>query len=382
VLYRGKVFMKSSFIISQKDLLATLFFMQPICTKKTTIASTSCILFQISHKELILKATDLEISLQYSCSLAQSNIEQAQFLVPGKKVFDIVKEMEGDIECVFDDTQITLLSKKHINVSFNIKNAQEFPPLPERIENLMQLDAQFLSNMLAKVSFLIPQNNATSALNGLFLEISPQELKLTSTDGHCLAQVTSDRYALEKEKKWLLPRRAIFELKKILENCSCPTIFLGTCEQQLVFSGDHFNFFTRLLADEFPKYESILQYESFIPATLSKSDFVKTLRRSSCMLSGQFLATNFTFSNDQLKVFLKNNEVGNLEETLPIGNFEGQKLEMRFYSPYLLQGLQSFDQDQLTCFLKSSSRPIIFKAENDAYRLMYLVMPVSANNGN
>ncbi len=372
--------MSYSFIVSQKDLLTTLFFMQPICTKKTTITSTSCILFQILNKELILKATDLEISLQYSCVLKNSSVEQAQFLVPGKKIFDIVKEMDGDIECIFDNNQITLKAEQHINVSFNIKNAEEFPVLPERIENLMQLDAQFLSNMLGKVSFLIPQNNATSALNGLFLEISSKEFKLTSTDGHCLAQVTSDRYVLDKEKKWLLPRRAIFELKKILENSAAHSIFLGICEQQLVFSGDHFNFFTRVLADEFPKYESILQHDSFIPATMSKSDFIKTLRRSSCLLSGQFLATNFMFDKNQLKVSMKNNDIGNLEETLKIGNFTANKLEMRFYSPYLLQGLQAFEDDQLTCFLKSNSRPIIFKADNEMCRLMYLVMPVSSSN--
>lgn len=375
-----KVFMSNSFVVSQKDLLTTLFFMQPICTKKTTITSTTCILFQVSNKELTLKATDLEISLQYSCTLVSSTIEQAQFLVPGKKIFDIVKEMDGNIECVFNDNQITLKAEQHINVSFNIKNAEEFPPLPERIENLMQIDAQFLSDLLGKVSFLIPQNNATPSLNGLFLEISSKEFKLTATDGHCLAQVTSDRYVLDSEQKWLLPRRAIFELKKILENSGVNSIFLGTCDQQLVFSGDHFNFFTRLLADEFPKYESILQHDSFIPATMSKSEFVKTLRRSSCLLSGQFLATNFTFSKDNLKVSLKNNEVGNLEETLALGNFASEKLEMRFYSPYLLQGLQSFEGDQVTCFLKSNTRPIIFKAQNDTCHLMYLVMPVSSNN--
>lgn len=372
--------MNNTFVINQKDLLSTLFFMQPICTKRTTINSTSTILFSISHKELILKATDLEISLQFSCNLVSSNIEQAQFLVPGKKIFDIVKEMEGEIECIFDDNQLTLKANKHIQVSFNIKSAEEFPPLPERIENLMQVDAQFLSSILGKVSFLIPQNNTTPSLNGLFFEISPKELKLTTTDGHCLAQVATNKYVLENEKKWLIPRRAIFELKKILENCENASIFLGVCDNQLVFSGEYFNFFTRLLADEFPKYESILQRDSFIPATMSKMEFVKTLRRSSCMLSGQFLATNFTFTKDALKVSLKNSDVGNLEEVLPITGDVADKLEMRFYSPYLLQGLQSFEDEQVTCFLKGNTRPIIFASEADNCKITYLVMPVSQNN--
>ena len=40
--------------------------------------------------------------------------------------------------------------------------------------------------MLNKVAFLIPQNNANPALNGLYLEISHTDLKMTTTDGHCL----------------------------------------------------------------------------------------------------------------------------------------------------------------------------------------------------
>ncbi len=373
--------MSNTFVLNQKDFLTTLFFMQSICTKKTTIPSTSCILFQISNKELTVKSTDLEISLQYSCTLQDSSIEQAQFLVPGKKIFDVVKEMSGDIECMFDESYLTLKCGKKINISFHIKDAQEFPPLPERIENLMQLDASFVSNILSKVSFLIPQNNATSALNGLFLEISPQDFKLTTTDGHCLAQVTSNKYTLEEEKKWLLPRRAVFELKRILENSDAPTIFLGTCDNQLVFSSNQFNLFTKLFADEFPEYKAILQHDSFMPATINRSDLVKTLRRSTCLLSGQFLATNFKFSKQNLKVSLKNSDIGNLDETLQMSDFDLDNLELRFYSPYLLQGLQSFtEDDNLKCYLKSNSKPIIFKSDHESYHLTYLVMPVSTNN--
>ena len=146
------------------------------------------------------------------------------------------------------------------------------------------------------------------------------------------------------------------------------------------FWGFGVNFFTKLYADAFPAYESILQHDSFLPATFDRSDFVKTLRRSTCLLSGQFLATTFNFNKQNLKVSMKNTDIGNLNETLSYG-FNSEALELRFYSPYLLQGLQSFSEDeQITCFLKSNSKPIIFKSNTDDYRLTYLVMPVSANN--
>jgi len=369
--------MSNTFILGQKELAATLGFMQPICSKKTTMQAISLILFHVTQKELILKATDLEISLQYTCSIQESSIESQQFLVSGKKIFDIVRELDKDIEFTVKKNQLDISSGK-VNLSLNIKDAQEFPPLPERIENLMHMDREFLIEMFTKVSFLIPQNNATPSLNGLFLEISPNEFKMTSTDGHCLAQVTSDKYVLAENKKWLTPRRAVFEIKKILENCQDEMIFLGVCNNQLVFSGESFNFYTKLLADQFPAYEAILKKDGFLPARVSRADFIKTLRRSTCLLSGQFLATSFNFNTNQLKVCLKNNEVGSLEETLPTQDYTGENLEMRFYSPYLLNGLQSLPGDNVTCYLKNNNRPIIFESVDKNSQMVYLVMPVAA----
>ncbi|HSC24854.1 MAG TPA: DNA polymerase III subunit beta [Candidatus Babeliales bacterium] len=373
--------MKNTFIVEQKPLLSILSSMQPICTKRTTLDATTTILFHVGHKELVLKSTDLEISLQASYLLKECDIDEPRlFLVSGRRLFDLVKELEGDITFILDDTSL-LVKAGLVNVVLNIQNAQNFPPFPERIENLMQLSASFLLELLNKVSFLIPQNNANSSLNGLFLEISESELKMTASDGHCLAQVQTSVYTLEDPHQWLLPRRAIFEVKKILESSSDTTVFLGLCGNQLVFSGESFNFFSKLLVNVFPAYETILNKKDFIPARVERSHFIKTLRRSSCLLSGQFIATNFAFGSEKLKVSLHNKEVGTLEEEVPLFDFTGAECDIRFYAPYLLNGLQVFPDEQIQFYLQGKSKPIIFdaynKSEGNEYAMFYLVMPVA-----
>ena len=164
--------MENRFIVEQKPFLALLAAMQPICTKRTTLDATTYIMFAVGHKELVLKSTDLEISLQSSYLVKKSDVDQPfSFLVSGRRIFDLVKELDGDIEFICENNQLTLQAGS-VDLSLNIKDAQEFPPFPERIENLMQLSASFLLEMLDKVAFLIPQNNANQALNGLYLEIS------------------------------------------------------------------------------------------------------------------------------------------------------------------------------------------------------------------
>lgn len=369
--------MAYTFLVDQKPWMAILSAMQPICTKRTPLDATTYILIHVGHKELVLKSTDLEISLQSSYPLKDSTItEPYSFLVSGRRIFDLVKEMEGDITCSIDSNQLTLRAGS-VHVALNIKDAEDFPPFPERIENLMQLDSPLLLDMLDKVAFLIPQNNSNPALNGLYLEISNKELKMTATDGHCLSQVSSSVYTLEESKKWLLPRRAIFEVKKLLEGSEDKTIFLGLCGNQLVFSGESFNFFTKLLVDPFPQYEAILNKEQFKPAVVDRTHLIKALRRSTCLLSGQFIATQFGFAPHELQVQMHNKEVGKLAERLTLQEFEGDALDIRFYAPYLLSGLQAFGDEKITCYLKSSSKPIIFEANEKNYHMLYLVMPVS-----
>lgn len=373
--------MKNSFIVEQKALFSILSSMQPICTKRTALDTTTYILFQVGYKELILKSTDLEISLQASQALKESNVsEQQTFLVLGKRIFELVKELEGDITFYVTDNQLHVKAGA-VNLSLNIKNTQEFPPFPERIENLMQLNAPFLMQMLGKVSFLIPQNNANPALNGLFWEISDTEFKMTATDGHCLSQVKTGQYTLAEHKKWLLPRRAIFELKKIVESSQVVNLFLGVCGNQLVFSGDSFNFFTKLLHNTFPEYRSILEREKFTPAQIDRAHFTKTLRRSACLLSGQFIATTFGFKPEMLKVSMQNKEVGQLEEDVPLINFNGQEMDVRFYAPYLLSGLHSFSDEKINFYLKNPTKPVIFESEGTEFSMLYLVMPVAPTHG-
>lgn len=371
--------MEKKFFVEQKSLLGLLASMQPICTKRTTLDATTCILFHVSHRELILKSTDLEISLQANCSLENSTLtEPESFLVGGKRIFDIVKELDGIIECTLGNNQL-LLRAGSVALDLNIKDDSEFPPFPERIENIMDLNATQLRSMLDSVAFLIPNNNSNPALNALLLEISPSLLTMTTTDGHCLAQVRSTQEA-NTQQQWLLPKRAVFELKKILETAKDSVIFLGICGKQLVFSGDYFNFFTKLISDPFPQYAAILDKQSFIAATVDRAQFTKTLRRSACLLSGSFLATRFGFSQDSLRVSINNKEVGKLDEEIPLTGFDAEALDIRFYAPYLLNGIQVFNQEKVTFFLKNSTKPIIFESAADNVSITYLVMPVSSQN--
>ena len=77
---------------------------------------------------------------------------------------------------------------------------------------------------------------------------------------------------------------------------------------------------------------------------------------------------------------INNKEVGKLDEEIPLTGFDAEALDIRFYAPYLLNGIQVFNQEKVTFFLKNSTKPIIFESAADNVSITYLVMPVSSQN--
>ena len=74
---------------------------------------------------------------------------------------------------------------------------------------------------------------------------------------------------------------------------------------------------------------------------------------------------------------MQNKEVGTLDEQLQFVGSTKTKMDIRFYAPYLLNGIQAFDKSELTFYLKSGTNPIIFEADTEDFSMTYLVMPVS-----
>lgn len=367
---------KDRFSVPQAVLSSILTSMQPICGRRTVVPATESVLFQITPRELVIKSTDLDVSLQASVPLETGPEDKIEFLIHGKRLFELVRELSGNLDFLWDGKAIAIQTGDALGISLSTSEVGDFPPFPERIENLMDLDADFLGSVLDRLAPLVPQNNANPALNGMLVECTKEGISFVATDGHSLARLTSTSYTMEEPQTWILPKRAVLELKKTLDVARASRVFLGTCNGQLVFSGGNFNFFTRLVADKFPAYAPILERSGFQTGTINRDIFMAALRRAGCLLAGRFVSTKFSFENKVLTLSVNNKEVGSITERVALDSFGTVAVSTRFYSPYVLAAAQAAGTSMITFSVKEGSSPIFFEAASESSSLVYLVMPV------
>jgi DNA polymerase III subunit beta len=79
------------------------------------------------------------------------------------------------------------------------------------------------------------------------------------------------------------------------------------------------------------------------------------------------------FSEGELRVLARTQDVGEAEETLPVA-FSGEPLEIGFNAEFLREGVESISADQVQMHLISPLRPAVIDGGDDDPT--YLIMPI------
>jgi DNA polymerase III subunit beta len=168
----------------------------------------------------------------------------------------------------------------------------------------------------------------------------------------------------------IVPARALAELARIAQ--AGDTIELGIHENQVVFAADDVWLTTRRIDGQFPNYKQLLPESFEHEVTLPRAEFLDVIRRVGVLVQ-RTSPLQLRFSEGELRVLARTQDVGEAEETLPVV-FSGDPLEIGFNAEFLREGVESISADQLQMHLISPLRPAVIDGGDDDPT--YLIMPI------
>jgi len=224
--------------VSKFELLRELTATQGVVERKTTIPILSNYLFEAAGDKLSLTATDLDLSLRTSCNAKVK--KEGACTIPARKLHDYVK--------LLPDSEITikLLDNHWVSIRCGRSNTKmvgmakaNFPTLPVFPNaGAVKIPAQVLRGMIAKTGFAIASEESRYTLNGGLMVLKPESITMVATDGHRLAHVERSGEKFEGvsgELKTLIPKKAMDELKSLLDSSDVETIDFAKDESTLYF---------------------------------------------------------------------------------------------------------------------------------------------------
>src|ERR671922_290859 len=149
------------------------------------------------------------------------------------------------------------------------------------------------------------------------------------------------------------------------------TTELGVHENQVVFAADDVWLTTRRIDGQFPNYKQLLPESFEHDVTLPRAEFLDIIRRVGVLVQ-RTSPLQLRFSESELRVLARTQDVGEAEETLPVA-FSGEPLEIGFNAEFLREGVDSIGADQVQMHLISPLRPAVIDGGQDDPT--YLIMP-------
>src|SRR5919109_1354962 len=269
-------------VVSKFELLRELTATQGVVERKTTIPILSNYLFEASADKLSLTATDLDLSLRTSCNVKVK--KEGSCTIPARKLHDYVKLLPDA------DVTIKLLENHWVSIRCGRSNTKmvgmarsNFPSLPAfPTAGVMKIPAQVLRGMIANTGFAIANEESRYTLNGALMVLKPESITMVATDGHRLAHVerSGEKFdGVSGEMKTLVPKKAMDELKSLLDSSDVETIDFAKDESTLYFRIGGRLLTSRQLTGQFPNYEAVLPKDNNKTVTLHGDDFNSAIQR-------------------------------------------------------------------------------------------------------
>lgn len=371
--------------VSKDEMLGKLANIQNIVEKKNTMPILSHFLLNAGKKGSYITATDIETALKEPLDVSVER--EGKICIPARKLFEIVREVEGDLSFEAVDEQWLKVRAGASDFRLACLPHADFPVWPatlggDAVEEIT-VDAGTLLEMIEKTLYSAGESDTRYTLNGLLFHTQPQTktLIVVGTDGHRLALILRQMdQDLKEEKKIIVPRKAVAELRRFLpasgEEKEAAGVKIAIGERHLLFSVGNIQFLTRLIDGSYPNYENVIPSSNEKKMYINRESFIKVLRRVSIMSKERASAVKFDLQEDRLTVSSSSPDLGEAKEEVAI-EYKGDSMSLGFNARYVLDVLGAMNTDKVLVELQDTLSPVLVKEDGNAdYKCVIMPMRI------
>ena len=358
------------------ELLKPLMAVSGIVEKRHTLPILSNLLIERVGDRLHLLATDLEIQVTTNFSCAQKGAENYQVTVSARKLQDILRALPEQDEVTLE-AQNNRMQVRSGKSRFTLQTlpAEDFPKLTQATAPATKIvvPQKTLRSLLLLVQYSMAQQDIRYYLNGMLFALDSKQLKAIATDGHRLAYASVLLKQEVAAQEVILPRKAIQELVKLLNDSEDDAI-LELNASQVKFKIGDIELVTKVVDGKFPDYTRVIPVNYQTHIDINRIALQQALSRVAILSNEKFRGVRWTLTDGQVRIACTNTEQEEAFEELEI-SYKGSALDIGFNVTYLLDVLANLTSEKVVCsFGDANSSMLITIAENPDFR--YVVMPM------
>ena len=335
-----------------------------------------CIKIKAEADELVLTATDLELTIE---KRVRADIEiEGTAVVPGKFLADYIRRMNEDqISLSLSERKILTLRYRDAIGEIRCFNEDEYPVI-KTLENADSFCIQsgVLKDLIAKTIFSVASDDARPILKGLLLEVAGDSRMMTAValDGYRMAKCVKLIIEASAGMSVIVPARSLGELHKLLADSDDRIEIIRQRTAIMVTFGDT-KVYTRLLDGEYLNYRQIIPTDFSTDIIVNRKQFEAALDRASLVSrSDKTNLVKLDIRENYLEI-TSASEIGNAEEKIP-QKLTGKEMVLIFNVRYFLEALHVVSDDFIKVRFTRPDSPCIISSTEQESEYLYLFLPI------
>jgi len=176
--------------------------------------------------------------------------------------------------------------------------------------------------------------------------------------------------------KTLVPKKAMDELKTLLDSTDAETIDFAKDESTLFFRIGQRLLTSRQLTGQFPNYEAVLPKEITKSVTVQGDELGSAIARVAQFADERSRAVRLKLEKGELKLSASSTEAGESEDSIEI-SYNGDPLTIGFNAQYLVEFIKASGAGEIKLEFKDpQSAGQMRPADSEDYKYRYIVMPM------
>ena len=362
------------FVCSKSNLLTGVQTVSKAVPSKTTMSILECILIDTTKGNITLTANDMELGIE---TIIEGDIVEKGIVALDAKIFlDIVRKLpDSYITVEVDNSYKTIITCEKAKFTIIGKSGEDFSYLPQidRIDSII-LSQYTLKEVIRQTIFSIADNDNNKMMSGELFEISENELKVVSLDGHRISIRKIELNDIYSRKKVIVPGKTLNEISKILSGDADKDVTMSFTSKHVVFEFDNTMVVSRLIEGEYFKIDQMLSSDYETKVKINKKEFLDCIDRATLLVKEgdkKPIIINITDDNMELKI---NSTVGSMNENIDIAK-AGKDLMIGFNPKFLIDALKVIDDEEIDIYLVNPKAPCFIKDATEKY--IYLILPVN-----
>ena len=363
--------------IPRSDLVAAVGLVGRAVSARSTLPALGGVHLEATDGALTLRATDLELSLTRRVDGAVES--EGSVLLPARLFGDVVRALpDGPVNLAHRaDQRDVELSAGAARFHLRTLASDDFPRLPQLEGETVSLAAEPLARTIELVARAASRDEVRPILTGVLVVAEETTLTMVATDSYRLSVKHSQLdVPVASRLEANVPAKALRELARIALQEGAERVEIALGRNQIVCRLGAVTLSSRLIEGQFPSWRQLIPESFEHEVRLPRAELLEITRRVG-QLAQRNAPLRLAFAEGELTVAAETPEIGDASEGMP-APYGGEPMEIAFNPQFLIEGIESVNEDEVVLRLSSPLRPGLLQPAG-ADDFSYLVMPIRLN---